>query len=147
MYVCFDCIVLPPLGMEWIGSLYAQAYLSALLNHRNQYSGNLMKDEPTILAFETGNELMTKGQPFDDWANEIATFLKVCCQHNNILLAGKNQKAKLEMQSLCIDQTKPRHEPTSFNSSLRIEYPQLVEFSQKLCVLEDFSFTQPILIL
>ena len=27
---------------------------------------------------------------------------------------------------------------------MRIEFPQLVELARKLCVLEDFSFTQPI---
>ena len=39
--------------------------------------------------------------------------------------------------------TKPCHEATSFNSSVLIEFPQLVELTQKLCVLEDFGVTNP----
>ena len=39
--------------------------------------------------------------------------------------------------------TKPLHEATSFNSNALIEFPQLLELTQKLCVLEDFSFTNP----
>ena len=39
--------------------------------------------------------------------------------------------------------TKPRHDATSFNSSAHIEFPQLLELTQKLCVLEVSGFTQP----
>ena len=56
----------------------------------------------------------------------------------------KKKKAKLEMQFLCIDQTTPRIVATSINSSEHVEVPQLVELTQKLCVLEDFVVTQPI---
>ena len=40
--------------------------------------------------------------------------------------------------------TKPRHEAISLDSSVRIEFPQLVELAKKLCMLEDFDTTQPI---
>jgi len=36
----------------------------------------LLKDEPAILAWETGNELFIKGEPFTNWTSEIATFMK-----------------------------------------------------------------------
>ena len=57
----------------------------------------------------------------------------------------ENQKAKLEMQYLISVFTKPHNEATSFNSNALIEVSQLLELTQKLCVLEDFGFTQPIL--
>ena len=60
------------------------------------------------------------------------------------MVKPKRKKAKLEMQYLCIDQTTPRsHEGISMNSSVRIEFPPLVELAQKLCVLEDFDITIP----
>ena len=47
------------------------------------------------------------------------------------------------MQYPYLDQT-TAHDATSFNSSAHIEFPQLVELTQKLCVLEDSGSTQPI---
>ena len=34
-----------------------KTYISTLLGHVNNYTGVALKDEPTILAWETGNEL------------------------------------------------------------------------------------------
>ena len=39
--------------------------------------------------------------------------------------------------------TKPHHEDTSHQSSVHFEVSQLLELTQKPCVLEDFGFTQP----
>ena len=47
--------------------------------------------------------------------------------------------------NICILTNKPLHEATSFNSSVRIEFPQLLELTPNLCVLGDFGFTQPII--
>ncbi len=41
-----------------------------------QYSGIQLKNDPAVLAWETGNELQIKGQPFTNWTEEIAAFLK-----------------------------------------------------------------------
>ena len=54
----------------------------------------------------------------------------------------KKAKQTRDAISLCVF-TKPHHDATSFNSNALIEFPQLVELTQKLCVLEDFSFTNP----
>lgn len=49
-----------------------EQYISALLNHVNQYTGIAYKDDPTIMAWETGNEL----SPPVSWTQTIADFIK-----------------------------------------------------------------------
>lgn len=55
-------------------------YISYLLNHKNKYTGIYLKDDPTILAWETGNELGTRnvawGDTQDAWTEMIATYIK-----------------------------------------------------------------------
>ena len=50
-------------------------YISHLLNHVNRYTGIRLKDDPTILAWETGNELSNPNPPAE-WTEEIASFVK-----------------------------------------------------------------------
>ncbi|KAI0310840.1 glycoside hydrolase [Amylostereum chailletii] len=55
-------------------------YITNHLNHVNQYTGIALKDDPTILAWESGNEL--SGARFGDgpapaaWTHEIGTLVK-----------------------------------------------------------------------
>ncbi len=58
-----------------------ETYISMLLNHVNVYTGVAYKDDPTILAWETGNELV----PPTDWTQEIATFLKTHDPHHLVI--------------------------------------------------------------
>ncbi|GAA5852505.1 hypothetical protein JCM8547_002522 [Rhodosporidiobolus lusitaniae] len=55
-------------------------YISVLLNHVNTYTGVALKDDPTILAWETGNELggymLGGGSPPASWTKEIAQYIK-----------------------------------------------------------------------
>ncbi|KAF8588241.1 glycoside hydrolase family 5 protein [Ramaria rubella] len=55
-------------------------YISQHLNHVNQFTGVALKDDPTILAWETGNELSAErfgdGPAPPAWTKEIATFIK-----------------------------------------------------------------------
>lgn len=44
-----------------------------LLNHTSPYTGLAMKDDPTIMAFETGNEL--KDPPIE-WTTQVSKRLK-----------------------------------------------------------------------
>ena len=74
---------------------------------------------------------------FCGWASLVWSWLLMCrCLFG---IGWVKPKSKLlEMQYACIY-------PTSFNSSAHIEFPQLLELTQKLRVLEDSGFTQPIL--
>jgi mannan endo-1,4-beta-mannosidase len=47
-------------------------YVSIFLNHVNPYSGLAYKDDPTIMAWETGNELSAPSS----WVGQISTFIK-----------------------------------------------------------------------
>lgn len=55
-------------------------YISNYLNHVNVYTGIALKNDPTVLAFETGNELrvdnITWGSAQDAWTQDIATYIK-----------------------------------------------------------------------
>ena len=70
----FDSNATDGLGHTTIAGF--KKYVSSLLNHRNKYSGLLLKDDPAVLAWETGNELFIKGEPFYNWTAKIATFIK-----------------------------------------------------------------------
>ena len=48
-------------------------YVSQLLDHVNPYNGLRYKDDPTVLAWETGNELWTAPPA---WTQDFAAFLK-----------------------------------------------------------------------
>jgi hypothetical protein len=54
-------------------------YISVLLNHVNVYTGVANKDNPTIMSWETGNEMPygTGGQPeFTNWTSTISSYIK-----------------------------------------------------------------------
>ncbi|KAI5481657.1 mannan endo-1,4-beta-mannosidase, glycoside hydrolase family 5 protein [Pseudohyphozyma bogoriensis] len=55
-------------------------YISVLLNHVNTFTGVALKDDPTILAWETGNELggymLQEGAPPQSWTQSIASYIK-----------------------------------------------------------------------
>lgn len=66
-------------------------YITHHLNHVNQFTGIALKDDPTILAWETGNEL--SGARFGDgpappaWTKEIAQLIKSLAP-NHLVLDG-----------------------------------------------------------
>jgi len=49
-----------------------ETYIKTLLDHVNMYTGVAYKNDPTIMAWETGNEL----QPPTSWTQTISTFIK-----------------------------------------------------------------------
>lgn len=61
-----------------------EIYISTLLNHVNTYTGIAYKNDPTIMAWETGNEL----QPPTSWTQRISTYIK-SIDHNHLVLDGR----------------------------------------------------------
>lgn len=52
-------------------------YINHVLTHVNQYTGVALKDDPTIMAWETGNELNNATGTWDDnWTENIAAYIK-----------------------------------------------------------------------
>lgn len=62
-----------------------EQYISTLLNHVNSYTGIAYKNDPTIMAWETGNEL----QPPASWTQTIANYIK-SVDNNHLVLDGRN---------------------------------------------------------
>ncbi|KAK4701098.1 mannan endo-1,4-beta-mannosidase, partial [Phenoliferia sp. Uapishka_3] len=66
-------------------------YITTLLTHRSNITGLTLAEEPTILAFETGNELGGWGgnasPPPIAWVTAIADYLKVLAP-NTLVLSG-----------------------------------------------------------
>ena len=61
-----------------------ETYISTLLNRVNSYTGIPYKDDPTILAWETGNEL----QPPTSWTQTISTYIKRI-DKNHLVIDGR----------------------------------------------------------
>lgn len=66
-------------------------YIAHLLNHTNTLTGLAYKDDPTIMAWETGNELT----PPVAWTARIASFIKGLAPHQLVLdgTSGVNPEA------------------------------------------------------
>ncbi|REE91708.1 cellulase (glycosyl hydrolase family 5) [Paenibacillus taihuensis] len=64
-------------------------HLSVLLNRTNTYTGVKYKDDPTIMAWETGNELLWyDNKPAElAWTQEIANYLK-SLDANHLIMDG-----------------------------------------------------------
>ncbi len=61
-----------------------EEYIQTLLNHVNIYTGIAYKNDPTIMAWETGNEL----NPPTAWTQAISTYIK-SIDNNHLLIDGK----------------------------------------------------------
>ncbi|NIK69474.1 carbohydrate binding domain-containing protein [Paenibacillus sp. BK720] len=64
-------------------------HLSVLLNRTNTYTGVKYKDDPTIMAWETGNELGWYDNPtaMKNWTQDIADYLK-SIDSNHLVMDG-----------------------------------------------------------
>lgn len=69
-----------------------KAHISFVLNHVNIYTGIKYKDDPTILAWETGNELSFEGAAkttaVQTWTDTIAQHIKVTEGAKQLLIDG-----------------------------------------------------------
>ena len=61
-------------------------YVRALLNHVNPLTGLAYKDDPTILAWETGNELY---YPTYEWTVDIARYIKDEIRAQQLVMDGR----------------------------------------------------------
>jgi len=67
-------------------------HIAFVLNHVNRYTGVAYKYDPTILAWETGNELTVTPEPWTsvhvDWTRDIADFIKTTLGANQLVVDG-----------------------------------------------------------
>lgn len=63
-----------------------ETYIAHLLNHVNTYTGVALKNDPTIMAWETGNDL---SGGTSTWAETIAAYIKSVDTHHLVADGGK----------------------------------------------------------
>jgi mannan endo-1,4-beta-mannosidase len=64
-----------------------EAYISHLLNHVNAYNGLALKDDPSIMAWEAGNELDDGTNATTTWLTTISQYLK-SVDANHLVIDG-----------------------------------------------------------
>jgi hypothetical protein len=62
-----------------------ELYIGTLLDRVNTYTGVVYKNDPTIMAWETGNEL----DPPTSWTQSISTYIKTI-DHNHLVIDGRS---------------------------------------------------------
>lgn len=69
-------------------------YISAWLNHKNSYTGILIKDSPEIFAIETGNEFNIRPEnnrfPPENWLRDITSYIK-SIDSKHLILHGTDE--------------------------------------------------------
>lgn len=63
-----------------------EAYISVMLNRVNQYNSVAYKNDPTILAWQTGNELVNPF-PATSWSSTISAYIK-SIDSNHLVMDG-----------------------------------------------------------
>ncbi|ORY91788.1 glycoside hydrolase superfamily [Leucosporidium creatinivorum] len=96
-----------------------KTYISTLLTHRSNITGLTMAEEPTILAFETGNELGGWGgnssPPPVAWTTAIAAYLKELAP-DTLVLSGSYGVRKDELAIQDVDMVSNHfYPPYSYN--------------------------------
>jgi mannan endo-1,4-beta-mannosidase len=82
-----------------------EAYIQVLLNHVNSYTGVENKDNPTIMAWETGNELPygTGGAAeFTQWTATISAYIKSIAP-DQLVMDGSNSLDPGDLQLGTVD--------------------------------------------
>lgn len=84
-------------------------YIKHLLQHVNRYTGRRYCDEPAVLAWETGNELM----PPANWTADIAAFLKAL-DPKHLVLSGHHGVAAAELPIAAVDMYSDHYYPMRY---------------------------------
>lgn len=116
-----------------------QQYVSTLLNHVNSYTGIAYKNDPTILAWETGNEL---DAPFP-WVQTMASYIKSIDDHHLVMDGnyGETEGASVFWQDLkisAVDLYTGHYYPPSIDS-LRLQSHQVHE-ADKVFIVGEYDW-------
>lgn len=82
------------------------SYITTLLTHKSPYTGLSMAEDPTVLAFETGNELggtkLAHSPPPLEWTTAIANLLKSLAP-NTLVMSGSYGVVAAELAIESVD--------------------------------------------
>jgi mannan endo-1,4-beta-mannosidase len=87
-----------------------EQHITTVLNHVNPYTGVAYKDEPTIFAWETGNELSVYPDTWShsEWTDSIPTYIKKRIGARQLVASGQYgiyaMNSKVDTASLALGQ-------------------------------------------
>ncbi|GCE23342.1 glycoside hydrolase family 2 TIM barrel-domain containing protein [Dictyobacter kobayashii] len=111
-----------------------EQYVAHLLNHVNSYTGIAYKDDPTILAWETGNEI----SPPASWTKTIADFIKSTDKHH-LVMDGSQTVNAAAMKLSSVDMFTQHFYPLS--TSLLEADAQVAAYQKKVFVVGEYDWT------
>lgn len=114
-------------------------YITHVLNHVNPYTGLAYKDDPTIMMWETGNELGVTGGvqwTFDSWTEEIAQHIKSIAPNHLVAdgrstAGGGNSDFTTSQLSLASVDAYSKHQYTSQFDEVNLNTAFLIRNAQK----------------
>lgn len=123
-----------------------KAHISFVLNHINRYTGIAYKDDPAILAWETGNELTVSPDPWSsthvDWTEDIAHHIKVTLGAQQLVVDGHtdlDNTAAYDLEHVDIYTTHTYHD--ALNPSWLVAHAETIHSHGKAFFLGEYSWT------
>lgn len=113
-----------------------EQYISTLLNHVNTYTGIAYKNDPTILAWETGNELL----PPASWTQTIAHFLKQLDPHH-LVIDGSSSLSSTALSLANVDIYDHHYYP--MNSAQVQKDATMVNAAHKVFYVGEYAWNGP----
>ena len=117
-----------------------EQYIYQVLNHVNVYTHRAYKDDPTIMAWETGNELRAP----TSWVQRIATYIKSIDTHHlvmdgNDMNSGENSNMKGDLMLNMVDMYTGHYYPLSVD---RLKWQaQQARQANKVYVVGEYDWT------
>lgn len=112
-----------------------KAFVAHLLERVNTYTGVAYKDDPTLLAWETGNEL----SPPPAWTAEIAAYVK-SIDANHLLMDGNYGVSKQRLDDPNIDMVS-NHFYGNDNYAARLKTDRDISKGKRPLVIGEFGDT------
>lgn len=117
-----------------------KATINYVLNRVNTYTGVAYKDDPAILAWETGNELVP---PSHAWTAEMAAYIK-SIDSNHLVIDGKYGIDTASLDDPNIDIVSNHYYPDHYpNYADQCSTDRLASQGKKPYIIGEFGFVQP----
>lgn len=110
-----------------------ETYIATLLNHVNIYTGIAYKDDPAIMAWETGNELGAS----TSWTQTIATYIKTI-DHHHLVVDGRTGVDPNATRLTNIDIVSDHYYP--MNVALLVKDAQAAKHAGKVFYVGEFNW-------
>lgn len=116
-----------------------EVYISHILNHVNTYTGVVYKNDPTIMAWETGNELSA---PYN-WINSITASIKNIDAHHLVMDGNYEQADQLtnflpDLNIKAVDLYTGHYYPPTI-SALQTQVNQVAS-AQKVYIIGEYDW-------